>query len=183
MRRVDRRRAAEAQPERVVARLRRHGRVLALPVVFALAIAGAAGYLAGTLEPGWQSALMWSAAAVGVVFLVVLPFMSWLTRRWTITTRRVILRHGVFVRVRKELLHSSGHRVEVRRGPLQAVFGSGDVRIDTDRDMTVVLKDVPGPAVVQAALLELMDAQHPAPAERRRDEPAHADDTIAWGRR
>ena len=45
----------------------------------------------------------------------LLPFLAWLTRRTTITTRRIILRSGVFARVRRELLHSRGYDVVVRR--------------------------------------------------------------------
>ena len=60
----------------------------------------------------------------------LLPFLAWLTRRTTITTRRVIMRSGIFVRVRTEVLHNRGTEVTVRRTWGQSIFGSGDVRID-----------------------------------------------------
>ena len=45
--------------------------------------------------------------ALFVVLLgCLLPFLAWLTRRATITTRRLILRSGIFVRVREEVLHN-----------------------------------------------------------------------------
>lgn len=184
MKRADRRRAAQAQPERVVARLRRSARVLTLPVLLLIGTAGTVGYFSGTLDAGWPRIALWSGAALAVLLVVVLPFLSWLTRRTTITNRRIIQRSGVFVRVRQELLHSRGYDLSVRRTWLQSAFGSGDVRINTGHERPVVLKDVPRPAEVQAALLELMGAEHSVVAEHRRAEHAVAvDDTVAWGGR
>src|SRR4029453_4206475 len=114
---------AAAQPaasvERVVARVRRHARVLILPVILLLAAVGAATYLMVTLPEAWQLLAVGAVALLVVVVGCLLPFISWLARRTTITTRRIILRSGVFARVRQELLHSRGYDVTVRRTWLQ----------------------------------------------------------------
>ena len=126
---------AAAQPaasvERVVARVRRHARILILPVLLLVATAGAATYLLLTLPEVWQLIAVGVVALFVVVLGCLLPFVSWLARRTTITTRRIILRSGVFARVRQELLHSRGYDVTVRRTWLQSAFGSGDVRVNT----------------------------------------------------
>jgi hypothetical protein len=88
------------------------------------------------------------------------------------------------VRIRQELLHSRGYDVSVRRSWAQSAFGSGDVRINTGHDHPVVLRDVPRPQLVQAALEELMDEAHTQIADRRRAEQSAVDgDTVAWGGR
>jgi len=179
---------AAAQPaapvERVVARVRRHARMLILPAVLLVATAGVATYALVALPEPWQRITVGGVAMLVIVFCSVLPFLAWLTRRVTVTTRRIILRSGVFARVRQELLHSRGYDVTVRRTWVQSAFGSGDVRVNTGHDHPVVIRDVPGPFQLQSALEELMEHSHSIIAERRRAEQSMADgDTVAWGGR
>jgi uncharacterized membrane protein YdbT with pleckstrin-like domain len=109
--------------------------------------------------------------------------MSWLGKRYVITTRRIILRTGFFVRVRQELLHSRGYDVTVRQNGLQSVFRSGNVLVNTGLDQPVVLKDVPGADLVQAALHDLMEKSlNPIAARRQAGESRAADETTVWGR-
>src|SRR6185312_3469681 len=130
--------------ERVVARLRPHGRRLFWPSLVFIAAIGAAGYLQGSFPLDWENLLVPVAAALIVVLLWLLPLLSWLGHRYIITTRRIVLRHGFFTRV--------------RQGALQSMFGSGDVEINTGLDHPVVLRDVPNADLVQAALHDLMEA-------------------------
>ncbi len=177
--------APPAQPaERVVARVRRHARVLILPALLLIVVAGATAYAVGVLGEAWQQLAAVGAAVFLVLLGCLLPFLAWLTRRATITTRRLILRSGIFVRVREEVLHNRGNDVAVRRTWGQSLFGSGDVRIDIGRERPVVLKDVPKPDLVQAALHELIEDAHAAYTERHRASQQAIDgDTVAWGRR
>ncbi|MGW9629763.1 PH domain-containing protein [Agromyces sp. NPDC055520] len=171
-------------PERVVARLRRNARVLTLPVIVLIAVAGATAYGLGVFHELWQQLAIAGGALLVVLLVVFLPFLAWLTRRTTITTRRIIVSSGIFVRVRQELLHSRGYDVTVRRTWAQSAFGSGDVRINTGHEKPFVLKDVPKPALVQGALHELMGEEHSRVADRRRAEQSMIDgDTVAWGGR
>lgn len=173
-----------ASGERVVARLRRHARVLILPAVLLIAVSGATAYALGVMLEDWQRLAVVGVALIIVLLGSLLPFLAWLTRRTTITTRRIILRSGVVARLRQELLHSRGYDVTVRRTWAQSAFGSGDVRINTGHDHPVVLRDVPNPHLVQSALEELMEHAHTQIADRRRAEQSFVDgDTIAWGGR
>lgn len=181
--------AAAAQPaapvERVVARVRRHARILILPALLLVATAGAATYFAVTLPEVWQRIAVGGLALLVVVLGCLAPFLAWLTRRTTITTRRIILRSGVFARIRQELLHSRGYDVTVRRTWAQSAFGSGDVLVNTGLEHPFVIRDVPKPFEVQAALDELMEAAHSLVADRRRAEQSTLfdGDTVAWGGR
>jgi membrane protein YdbS with pleckstrin-like domain len=170
--------------ERVVARLRPHGRRLFWPSLVFIAAIGAAGYLQGSFPLDWENLLVPVAAALIVVLLWLLPLLSWLGHRYIITTRRIVLRHGFFTRVRQELLHSRGYDVTVRKGAPQSMFVRGDVEINTGLDHPVVLRDVPNADLVQAALHDLMEASLNPIAARRQAEASRApDETTAWGTR
>lgn len=159
--------AAAPAPERIVARLRSHPRVLVVPVLLLVAVAGGGTYLAGVLRESWQLALLAVGAALVLVLGVLLPWLGWLGLRYTITTRRLVLRTGVLVRTRRELLHSRGYDVTVRTAGLQFVFGSGDVIVNAGLDRPVVLRDVPRAGLVQAALHDLMEDSANAVSIRR----------------
>jgi len=171
----------------VLARLRPHARVLTLPSLALIAIAGAVGYFGGVVEEPWQRTALYAAAGLGVVLFWLLPLLTWLSHRYIITTRRLILRRGLGVRVRQELLHSRGYDVSVSRGPLQTLFRSGDVRINTGLEAPVILKDVPNAGLVLAALQDLFEAAGNPMASRRQQyesRPGHpADGTQAFGQR
>jgi uncharacterized membrane protein YdbT with pleckstrin-like domain len=170
--------------ERVVARLRPHGRVLFWPSLVFIAAVGAMAYFAGGFSQQWQNIAVLAGGAVVIVVFWLLPLLAWLGKRYVITTRRIIIRTGFFVRVRQELLHSRGYDVTVRKNSLQSLFGSGDVFINTGLEHPVLLKDVPGADLVQSALHDLMERSlNPIAARRQAEASRASDETPAWGRR
>jgi membrane protein YdbS with pleckstrin-like domain len=175
--------AAPVPPaERVVARLRPHARVLFWPTMLLFAVCGATGYFLGSLPEQWQNVALAVAAAAAVVLLWLLPLASWLNRRYTITSRRIIFRHGFFVRTRQELLHSRGYDVTVRQTWLQSLFGSGDVLINSGLEHPLVLRDVPNADLVQQVLHDLMEESSTVIGSRRQEQSALADQPASWGR-
>lgn len=159
------------QVEVPVLSVRRHGRHLALPVLFLFAISAAAGFWVGGLPQAWMN---WAAGAGAVLLAVALgigPILGWLVTRSTITSRRVIQRHGVVVHHRNEVPLSRVRSVRLTRGPVQRMFGSGDVQLLVGAEEPVVLSDVPGCAAIVDALQELVEqnfvlhggAAHPGP--------------------
>lgn len=148
-------------PERVIARVRGHARALAFPSLVLLLVCGALGYVGGTLPEAWQNL---AVLGLGVVVIVVgwfVPLIGWLSRTYTVTTRRTVLRSGVFVRSRQEVLHSRVVDVTVRKGALQSLFGSGDVLIGVGTGRPVVLRDVPSADLVADTVHELMEETRP----------------------
>lgn len=170
-------------PERIVARLRPNARVLFWPSIALVAACGALGYFAERFDEVWENVLLWSAVAAVVLLFFLLPLASWLSKRYTITTRRIILRHGFFVRVRQELLHSRGYDVSMKRNWLQSAFRSGDVRINSGLERPVVLKDVPRADQVQRALNDLMEHVQTVVGARRQQAESVSDETTVWGAR
>ena len=171
--------AAEGQvPETVVARLRPHARALFWPSVFLIAVSGGTAYLSTVVREPWQETAVLVGGAVLAVLLWLLPLLSWLANRATLTTRRLVIRSGLLVRRRQEMLHSRAYDLVVRQNAMQSLFRSGDVHINTGLEHPVVLHDVPGVDLVQAALSDLME-RNSAPI-RQHDQSRFGDGAPSW---
>lgn len=144
--------------ERVIARMRPHGRVLVVPVLVLWACIALVMLLLDRVDwPLWNLAVA-TVAAIVVVLLTVVPTLAWLSRGFTFTTERVIIRTG-FGGTRRETMLARVHDVTVRRRGLQALFGAGDVLLSTGGDRAVVLPDVPMASLVQRMLSEQLGAR------------------------
>lgn len=154
------------------------------PSIVLIGAAGAVAFFFGSFREDWQNLAVLAGGVVAVVLLWLLPMLTWLSKRYIITTRRIVLRHGLFVRTRQELLHSRGYDITVRKNALQSMVGSGDVLINTGLDRPVALRDIPNADLVQGALHDLMEkSANPIAARRQAEQSAAPDVTNAWGRR
>ncbi|PZE68108.1 PH domain-containing protein [Curtobacterium sp. MCBD17_021] len=160
----------EPPPELVVARLRPHARRLVRPAVFVVLVAAAGGFGFGVFraELAWVNVVVAVAAVALVVLGGVVPLLRWLSQRYVVTTRRLVVVHGLGTRTRRELLHSRGYDVTVRRRGAQGLFRSGDVLVFPGDDPALVLSDVPHADLVVAVLHDLVEAHE---ARRRHREP------------
>lgn len=146
-----------AAPELVIARLRRHARRMFFPAIVLIATAGAAGYFSGNLPDPFEEWMLWTATALIVVFLVVIPFLRWLSHTYTVTTRRVIERAGLVNRRRTDIPHARGYTISERRGPLQRMWGSGTLTLANGVDEPVRLIDVPSVRLVHETLSDQVE--------------------------
>jgi uncharacterized membrane protein YdbT with pleckstrin-like domain len=149
--------AAAPQAERVIARLRPHARAMFWPSLALIAGCGGVGYFGSSLTDTWAPLLVWAGGALVIVVVFLLPLAHWLSIRYTITTRRIILRSGFFVRTRHEILHSRGYDITVTSTWLQSAFRTGTLRLKRGADGTIVVRDVPHVEIVQAALHDLLE--------------------------
>lgn len=150
----------QAPPERVVAKFRAHGRRLFFPTVFLIIVTGATGYFSSWFPEDWQN---WSVLVAGLLVAVLfflVPAVRWLSTRYVITTRRIILRRGLLVNTRSELMLVRAGDLTVRKSMLQAMFRSGDVRIGTGPGEFAVLRDVPRADLVSEVIGDLLESQH-----------------------
>lgn len=159
-------------PELRVARFRGHARRLTWSALVLILVSGASGYLYANLPAPFEDWMLLTAAAVVVFLLVLLPFLSWWSHVYTITTRRVMERSGILVARRRELSHVRGYTVQIRRGPLQRVWGTGTVTLSNGVDAPLRLSDIPSVGLVHEALVDQVevnqilahrDAQPPLP--------------------
>ncbi len=146
-----------AAPELRIARLRTHARRLFWSAIVLIAVAGAVGFFLGNLPAPFQDWMLWAAAAVILLFLVVLPFLQWWAHTFTVTTRRVIERSGLFGQRQRELLHVRGYTIGVRRGILQRMWGAGTLTLSNGVDAPMVLANIPSAELVHETLVDQVE--------------------------
>ncbi|SIT88674.1 PH domain-containing protein [Microbacterium sp. RU33B] len=144
-------------PELRVAKFRGHARRLVWPALILVASAGAVGYFYGNLPAPFENWMLVAAAAVAVFFLALLPFLAWWSRTYTITTRRVIERYGMLSTHRRELTHVRGYTIQVRRGPLQRMWGAGTLVLSNAVDEPLRLVNIPSVGLVHEALVDQVE--------------------------
>jgi membrane protein YdbS with pleckstrin-like domain len=144
-------------PELRIARFRGHARRLTWSALVLIATAVAVGYLYGNLPAPFEDWMLLTAAVVLVLFLVVLPFLSWWSHIYTITTRRVLERGGILAVRRRELSHVRGYTIQERRGILQRMWGAGTLVLSNGVDQPLQLVDVPSVTLVHEALVDQVE--------------------------
>lgn len=174
--------ASYAQPEVVVVRFRRHGRRLVLPALVLLVVAAVAGYWVGRFPESWMNLAAAAGAAAAGVLLGIVPILSWMAGRTTVTTRRVIVRSGLFVRHRSELALARVREVRQRRSLGQRLWGTGSIDLLHGAER-LVLRDVPGVSDTAEVLQELMERSFAVESRLQRASaaalPAHLGGTAA----
>lgn len=146
-----------AAPELRVARLRPHAGPLLWPALLLIVIAGVTGYFTGNVPDPFTDVMLWSAAGLVVVLLVVLPYLRWLAHSYTITTRRVIETSGLIVRRRSELSHIRGYGIDESRGPIQRLNGTGTLTLSNGVDPAMRLRSIPAVALVLEVLADQVE--------------------------
>ncbi len=149
----------QLQPEEIVVRVRRHGRHLAPAIVLLFLTAGLAGFFIGTLPELWMNLAASAGALLVLAFGVIGPLLGWLARRAVVTTRRVIMHHGFFVRHRTEVSLGRVREVRSKQNPIQRMWGSGDIDLYIGAE-AVRIPDAPGLKTLHAALQELSERSY-----------------------
>lgn len=144
-------------PELRVARFRGHARRLSWSVLVVIAVAAACGYFYGNLPAPLENWMLLAAAALVILFLSVLPFAAWWGRTYTLTTRRVLERSGVFGTHQREMTHVRGYTIDVRRGILQRMWGAGTLTLSNGVDAPLVMRNIPSVALVHEALVDQVE--------------------------
>ncbi|BDZ38814.1 hypothetical protein GCM10025863_14280 [Microbacterium suwonense] len=143
--------------ELLVARFRSHARRLFWSAVVLIGVCGATAYFYDNLPSGFEDWMLLAAAAAAIVLLVIVPFLIWLSRSYTITTRRVIVRDGLGARSRRELSHTRGYSIGVRRGIIQRMWGAGTITLSNGIDAPLRLVNVPSVNLVHEVLADQIE--------------------------
>ncbi len=144
-------------PELRIARIRPHARRLFWSVLVLIAVAGACGYLYDNLPAPFENWMLIAAGAVVVLLLTVLPFAAWWSHVYTLTTQRVMERRGVVVVKRRELSHTRGYSIRVRRGILQRLWGVGTLVLSNGVDAPMLLRNIPMTSLVHEVLVDQVE--------------------------
>lgn len=146
-----------AAAELRIARVHSHARRLFWSALVLVAVAGAVGYFTDNLPEPFEDWMLWSAAGAIVLLCVVLPFVRWLSRTYTVTTRRVIAQSGLFGRSRSEIGHARGYTIGERRGPIQRMWGSGTLTLSNGVDAPLRMVDIPSVRLMNEALADQVE--------------------------
>jgi membrane protein YdbS with pleckstrin-like domain len=116
--------------------------------------------------------------AFGVVTLImgyygirygVAPLVVWRCTHYVLTDQRILLQDGVIARERRDLPLNRVNDHALTQSPLDRLFGSGTLTVDSIGDQAAVLAAVPHAQQVQTALYELIERQ-PDPDDEEEEE-------------
>lgn len=133
--------------ESIVTSTRTHIKVLFVPILILLAVAGAGGFLAAI---AWDTAghvLGWAVIAVGVVLIVwgaVIPYIRWLTWTYTVTNKRLVEQRGILTRTGRIIPLSRINDVAFEKNLNDRILGCGTLIIhDASEQAGLQLRDIP----------------------------------------
>ena len=110
--------------ESVVFSTRTHAKALLLPGVLLLVSLGLAAWVSN-LTDGVVVMGGWGVGVLVILAFVVWPFLNWLASTYTVTTRRLITRHGVFTRTGHDIPLNRISDVSYERDLIDRVLGCG----------------------------------------------------------
>jgi len=147
-----------ADDEEVVVDLHPHWKRLIVPALLVPTIVGVASYLVFVVPHGaTRVPLRWTIAVVAVLLLVrfsAWPFSKWLTTRYVLTNRRVVIRTGVFSRTGRDIPLTRVNDVSFRHSLVDRMLGCGTLTIESAGEHgQVVLPEVPTVEHVQRQVL------------------------------
>jgi uncharacterized membrane protein YdbT with pleckstrin-like domain len=148
--------------EEVVRNLRPHWRRIVVPVALVPIVVGLASYGWFALPSGSARKVMrWAILVVALVLLVwwtVRPLLLWLTTRYVVTNRRVLMRYGVLSRTGRDVPLTRVNDVSFSRSVVERLIGSGTLTIESAGDRgQVLLRDVPQVEAVQRDIYRLVE--------------------------
>ena len=147
--------------ETVVVDTRTHPKALLFPI-FMLVVLLAIGTLAQTqVDQKQVHWAVWALAIIGIVWFVLRPVLIWLTATYTITTRRLITRHGVITRRGHDIPLSRISDVAYEKDLIDRLLGCGTLVIsDASTHGQVALPDIPRVEETQRKLNNLLHDLH-----------------------
>lgn len=147
-----------ADDEDVVLDLHPHWKALLLPALLVPVVVGVASYLV-FLVPDWsaRTALRWGIVVVAALVLArwsIWPFLKWVTTRYVLTNRRVVIRSGVLARSGRDIPLTRVNDVSFRHSLIDRMLGCGTLTIESAGEHgQVILPEVPTVELVQRQVL------------------------------
>lgn len=154
--------------ERVIVLARPQARRLFWPFMLLLAVLGAAGFGLGWLSRAglpewitpWQPVLRAAvlvAAALLVLRACVIPLLRWLSTRYLLTSRRLVVRRGWGRRSEQQVLLAAIYSMRIEQDLLQRILRSGRLDADLGYGRFWRLPDVPEVARFRALVVRAIE--------------------------
>ena len=162
-----------SEGETVVHEMRPHWRSLVFPAFWLIVIAGAGAYVAGTSD---NSTVRWGVLLVAVgllLWLVVIPFLTWISTEYVITNRRIITRSGILARRGRDMPLSKVNDVSFSYGVIDRMLGCGTIDVQSaGENQGILIANVPHVEEIQREIARLHEEDD---ARRRRGGPSGGD--------
>jgi uncharacterized membrane protein YdbT with pleckstrin-like domain len=153
-----------AEDEDVVLDLHPHWKQLAVPLLLIPVVCGVASYVAFILpDDSARTALRWVIAVAAALILLrfsLWPYLKWQTTHYVLTTRRVVIRQGVFGRSGRDIPLTRVNDVSFRHSLFERVLRCGTLTIESAGEHgQVVLPEVPQVEAVQREVYKRVEAE------------------------
>lgn len=147
--------------ETVVVSTRTHPKALLLPILALVVLLAIGVFVQNAVDEPVVTRVVWVVVAVGIVWFVVRPFLVWLTATYTVTTRRLITRHGVITRKGHDIPLTRVSDVAYERDLIDRMLGCGTLVVsDASTHGQVALPDIPHIEDTHRRIQELLHDLH-----------------------
>ncbi|WP_299062448.1 PH domain-containing protein [uncultured Actinomyces sp.] len=104
----------------------------------------------------WALPAIWIIFVIIAVPLFVVPWAKWMAATYTVTTKRIITRSGIFQRAGHDLPLSRISDIQMVKDLNDRLFGCGTLALQTSADDPLLLHDVPNVEIVQVEISNLL---------------------------
>ena len=104
----------------------------------------------------WALPTIWIAVLLLSIPLILVPWIKWITTTYTVTTKRIITRSGIFQRTGHDLPLSRISDIQMVKDLNDRLFGCGTLALQTSADDPLLLHDVPKVEIVQVEISNLL---------------------------
>lgn len=153
-----------AEDEDIVLDLHPHWKQLVIPLLLVPVVCGIASYVAFILpDDGARTALRWAIAVIAILMLLrfsLWPYLRWQTTHYVLTTRRVVIRRGVFGRSGRDIPLTRVNDVSFSHTLFERFVRCGTLTIESAGEHgQVVLPEVPHVELVQREVYKRVEAE------------------------
>jgi uncharacterized membrane protein YdbT with pleckstrin-like domain len=147
--------------EKIVVDTRTHPKALLLPILALVVLLAIGVFVQSVVDQDVVTKVVWVLVAIGVIWFFLRPLLIWLTATYTITTRRLITRHGVITRRGHDIPLTRVSDVAYEKDLIDRMLGCGTLVIsDASTHGQVALPDIPHVEDVQRKLNDLLHDLH-----------------------
>ena len=124
--------------------------------ILLLVVGVVASVMAPTSWQPWGLLAICVAVVVLSVPLLLVPWLQWYTHTYTVTTKRIITRSGIFNRSGHDLPLTRISDIQLDKDVTDRFFGCGTLALQTSSDDPLLLHDVPQVEKVQVEISNLL---------------------------
>jgi len=148
-----------SQDEVVVRHMHTHIKVI-LPHIIGEIILIIAAIVGSVYVPedsrSWALPTIWIVVLILSMPLLAIPWIKWISSTYTVTTKRIITRKGIFTRTGHDLPLTRISDVQLEKNFDDRLFGCGTLALQTSADDPLLLRDVPKVEMVQVEISNLI---------------------------